>query len=262
LNCGTRLDEEYCPRCGQAATDVNVSFPRFTAQFLSEAFDLDSRVARTLGPLLLSPGRITLDYIAGRRVRYVHPLRLFLVVSLLYFFLLAIVTSQALLDAGPVVDDNEITEEDSREVEELLGGRVMAGAKRAAEDPRDFVGDLIESGPTVMFLVLPIFALLLKLLHPRRLLVQHLVFALHVHAVLFMIMTPWVLLGAFAPEPVADRAGWLLLYPILYTPLAMHTVYGGRWWATLLRFALLSLAHSVVLLTALVLAVVGTLALS
>lgn len=85
-NCGTPLLGEHCYACGQPTKGLVRHFSSVAGDFMDTVFNVDSRVLRTIGPLLLRPGWLTLEYFAGRRVRYVTPARLFLFLSLLAFF--------------------------------------------------------------------------------------------------------------------------------------------------------------------------------
>ena len=85
-NCGAPLLGEHCYACGQPTKGLVRHFSSVVGDFMDTVFNIDSRVLRTLGPLLFRPGWLTLEYFAGRRVRYVTPARLFLFLSLLAFF--------------------------------------------------------------------------------------------------------------------------------------------------------------------------------
>ena len=85
-NCGAPLMGEHCFSCGQPTKGLVRHFSSILGDFFDTVFNIDSRVLRTLGPLLARPGWLTLEYFAGRRVRYVTPMRLFLFLSLLAFF--------------------------------------------------------------------------------------------------------------------------------------------------------------------------------
>ena len=84
-NCNQSLaDGPFCPHCGQKDEGLPTMRQLF-GQVLDDVFSIDSKVVRTYTTLLLKPGRITSEYLAGRRARYVRPLRLYLLNSLLYF---------------------------------------------------------------------------------------------------------------------------------------------------------------------------------
>ena len=80
-NCGQPLYGPFCSHCGQHVRDLHRSTWRFVADFFENAFSWDNKLVLTLRPLLTRPGALTRDYLHGRRVRYVHPLRLFLFTS-------------------------------------------------------------------------------------------------------------------------------------------------------------------------------------
>ena len=85
-NCGAPLQGEHCYACGQPTKGLVRHFSSVMGDFFDTVFNIDSRVLRTLGPLLTRPGFLSLEYFAGRRVRYVTPMRLFLFLSLIAFF--------------------------------------------------------------------------------------------------------------------------------------------------------------------------------
>ncbi len=85
LNCGTHLTGQYCGRCGQRATSRFISVWELLRDAFGDLFELDSRLWRTLAPLLVRPGLLTKDYLEGRRARYMPPFRMYLVLSLLFF---------------------------------------------------------------------------------------------------------------------------------------------------------------------------------
>ncbi|GGA79452.1 hypothetical protein GCM10011521_17140 [Arenimonas soli] len=85
-NCGAELLGEHCYACGQPTKGLVRHFSSIIGDFMDSVFELDSRILRTLGPLLFKPGYLSLEYFAGRRVRYVSPVRLFVFLSLFAFF--------------------------------------------------------------------------------------------------------------------------------------------------------------------------------
>ena len=85
-NCGEPLHGHWCAQCGQAAIDYRRSFRHVIADLLDEFLNWDSKFFRTIGLLLVRPWKLTNEFLAGHRVRYVHPLRLYLLASILFFF--------------------------------------------------------------------------------------------------------------------------------------------------------------------------------
>lgn len=85
-NCREVLLGEHCYACGQPTKGLVRHFGSIIGDFMDSVFELDSRILRTLGPLLFRPGFLSTEYFAGRRVRYVSPVRLFVFLSLFAFF--------------------------------------------------------------------------------------------------------------------------------------------------------------------------------
>ena len=103
LNCGTSLAGPFCHYCGQPDRNFMRFFPALLREFMEEFLDLDSRFMRTMKPLLFKPGRLTRDYLDGRRFRYTPPLRLYIFASI-GFFLLAATLSTNAINVGMNVD--------------------------------------------------------------------------------------------------------------------------------------------------------------
>ena len=80
-NCGTGLTGPFCSHCGQHVADFHRSVWRFVAEFFDNTLCWDNKLFLTLEPLFKQPGFLTREFMLGRRVRYVHPLRLFLFTS-------------------------------------------------------------------------------------------------------------------------------------------------------------------------------------
>src|SRR5438093_3284507 len=85
-NCGALLTGHYCAQCGQAAVDYRRSFRHVVADVLDSFLNWDSKFFTTIALLILKPWRLTNEFLAGKRVRYVNPLRLYLLASILFFF--------------------------------------------------------------------------------------------------------------------------------------------------------------------------------
>jgi len=84
-NCGTELRGHYCSNCGQAAVNYHRSFRHVIVDVLDSFLNWDSKFVRTIGLLLWRPGWLTNQFVDGRRVRFLHPLRLYLLVSIVFF---------------------------------------------------------------------------------------------------------------------------------------------------------------------------------
>ncbi|WP_318309783.1 DUF3667 domain-containing protein [Flagellimonas crocea] len=89
LNCGHPLDisDKYCPNCSQANSTKKLTLKDFIDEFFSGLINYDSKLLKTLSALLLRPGRITKDYVNGKRVTYTNPFRFLLSLAFLYFLM-------------------------------------------------------------------------------------------------------------------------------------------------------------------------------
>ena len=96
LNCGTELKGPFCYFCGQPDRNFMRFFPVLLRDLMEDLLDLDSRFIRTMKPLLFKPGRLTRDYMEGRRFRYAPPMRLYIFSSIVFFLLAALLSNDAI----------------------------------------------------------------------------------------------------------------------------------------------------------------------
>ena len=85
LNCGTELRGQYCGTCGQRSRSRLISLWELVSDAFGDLLELDSRLWQTLLPLLIRPGRLTYDYLQGKRARFMPPFRMYLVLSVVFF---------------------------------------------------------------------------------------------------------------------------------------------------------------------------------
>ncbi|MCW8924681.1 MAG: DUF3667 domain-containing protein [Xanthomonadales bacterium] len=123
LNCGTELMGPFCYFCGQPDKNFMRFFPALLRDLMEDMLDLDSRFMRTLKPLLFKPGKLTRDYMNGRRFRYAPPMRVYIFSSIVFFLLAALLSSNSLqLEArdGNLVMVTPDTEEEQQKINEAL----------------------------------------------------------------------------------------------------------------------------------------------
>src|SRR5256886_1050204 len=99
-NCGALLSGPYCSQCRQAAIDYRRSFGHVLVDVLNEFLNWDSKFFTTIALLILKPWRLTNEFLAGKRVRYVNPLRLYLLASILFFFAVNYATKGVKFEPG------------------------------------------------------------------------------------------------------------------------------------------------------------------
>lgn len=203
-NCGFRAPLAFCPSCGQAQETAPPTLRAWAAEFVDDTFGVNARLPRTLAMLVRSPGLATAEWLAGRRARYVAPLRLYVICSLAMFG-----TAVALRFVGEQFGVGY------RPQGALSDGSYAEVARRSATQ--------------ALFVLVPLFAAWLAVLYRRsgRVYIEHLVFALHVHAFAFAATTAGYLM-VFAPAPLVQ---WLQaafkVWVLVYLALALRRVYGG-----------------------------------
>jgi len=87
LNCGHQVEFHYCSSCGQPNLELREPFWHFIGHSIAHYFHFESKFWQTLVPLLTKPGQLTLDYLAGKRARYIHPVSLYIFISIVYFLI-------------------------------------------------------------------------------------------------------------------------------------------------------------------------------
>lgn len=248
-NCDAELDagDNYCAECGQRNLPSRLALGELLREVASETVELDGRVARTALPFFFRPGFLTREYVRGRRAAYTSPFRLFLAATLLWVLSTTVAElrfgDEELARQGDEIHFDESVEPKTDVERWIVGvGEELAAlppeerARRASEAFRE---DL----PRAALLMIPVFALLLQLSFAGtgRYYVEHLVFALHVHAFAFFI-------AAIAALFRDDLAGTLALLAVLaYAYVALWKAYEARWWTSALRLLLLFFVHSIVL---------------
>jgi hypothetical protein len=125
--------------------------------------------------------------------------------------------------------------------------RIQEGYERALADPIKLNGPLNVWLPRLMLVLVPVFALLLAIMHwwPRTFLIEHLVFSTHIHTVVFVAFSLVALAAAILGDAGFMWAIWLIL--AIYLWMAMYRVYGRSWWLTSIKFVALLMVYSVIL---------------
>ena len=347
-NCGTTLLGSHCYRCGQPVRGLIRPLSSLFNDALDSVLNIDTRLIRTLGPLYANPGFLTTEYFAGRQVRYVTPVRLFIFLCILAFFVGSLtmpsggITIRTDMDDNPILaatseadvinyrdaelarlasvrnaipdgSGKDVAENSLRHAEEGIMeaaqaritqlreaaakgeptpppgesqisfgdqpwdattnpvhvpgapafldewvnakiGRAKGNIKRLRTDPASYKETLLSAIPTALFILVPVFALLLKTLYlfKRRLYMEHLVVTLHSHAFislqLLLIFAMLALQQLVRPDSFFDDAlawamGLLVAWIPLYLLLMQKRVYGQGWLMTLLKFFVLGTVY-------------------
>ena len=145
-NCGSTLGGQFCHTCGQSSKSMIKFFGEVIMELVDDAFGYDSRLKHSIIPLLFKPGRITLDYIRGKRFHYVLPFKLYLITSVLFILLIKNVIDTDKLNIGEIVD-NESNQQASQQVEDGINQAII-GLQEAKEETDEQLQKVIQESAT------------------------------------------------------------------------------------------------------------------
>ena len=312
-NCHAALAGEYCGVCGQRHEPHVHTVAHFAGEAFESVSHADSRLWRTLWYLLARPGFLTREFFAGRRVRYLPPFRLYLVISVLFFLVAGLPDAPMFVDDGPTPDRVDKMNAAAEELEKASGPgseplkraaaaiRLEADKEKAkldTEEPvvapdglssknamtdfcdefktpdrsanenyaklhsacakisedggRELGKTVVHNIPRAMFVFLPLLALAMKPLYwrPKRYYVEHLLFLVHNHAFVFLVLTLLALLELALVQinPVAGQHLGLVkfvawLYMIWYLFRGMRDYYGQGRALTFLKYLQVGLSY-------------------
>jgi hypothetical protein len=289
-NCQHPLTGNFCAHCGQEVKEIRRPIFFLLRDAFSSVFELDGRAFRTVFSLFTRPGFLSQEYLSGRRARYTPPLRLFLVISISFFLILSAYNSlQSMRDTirnpapttgsdtaaapAPILD-----EEGREELNQLLGlidnfnlsflserrnenlrlyMHTQSEKNLAAigEDPSGFFFDSLDYITVFMLLMMPILALIQKLLYlfSKRYYVEHLILTLHNHAFLVLSMFLSNLTTALGNlnenllGPVMGVADRLLgLWMLVYLFLSLKNFFGQGYGITAAKFVTMAILYAIV----------------
>jgi hypothetical protein len=201
-NCHKPLpgQADFCPSCGQSVKAVKRPWRDVFGELLTELFDFDGRMFLTLRLLLTRPGFLSLEYVNDRRLSYTSPIRLYLVVSLVFFFVLPMISPEP-------PDTN-------------LSDRVT-----------------VDQYSQAMFLLLPVFGLVLKVFYRRTYYLPHLVFTLYLFSAMYIVLALMLSIETLADRYLAVVLLQVLLlaYMLSYFAIALRVAYRESWPKTLVK---------------------------
>jgi hypothetical protein len=226
LNCNTRLHGQFCHACGQKAASASVKLHDFVHEATHEFLHLDGKILKTLKLLVAKPGQLTVEFLEGRRTRYVSPLRVYLTLSLIFFTLAAILPRG--LDGAVKVKGGTGLKGDT-EIER----RLSSGISKATRDSSLVGNAVLKQLPKVMFVLMPVFALIIWPFHRKqqRFYIPHLYYSVHFHAFVFLAMCVYLIVNRVGVPK--QLAALLILTVIPYHFIALRRVYGGSLGITL-----------------------------
>lgn len=250
-NCQTLLSGRYCSACGQRADAGVHTIGHFVGEAAEVLTHADSRLWNTVWPLLARPGFLTREYFAGRRARYLQPFRLYLITSVLFFVLTALLDPNGSGSAPPVPigpkDCSDVTTNLHLGSFQLLPRLQAACHNIRADSGIEFGRRLTHNLGRAMFVFLPLVAALMKLLYwrPRRYYLEHLLLLIHNHSFAFLVMSIYMLATHWISS--GNVVGVLFLitawYLVRYLYRSVRNFYGQSAWLTVLKFGVLGCVY-------------------
>jgi len=234
-NCGAALNGAFCAACGQRSVPINPTVSELAGDAWNELSGYDGRFAATFRGLL-RPGQLTADYLQGRRARYLSPVRLYLICSVVYFLFAAAAPEGAGGIRIGVWDDRgdaTLTAEDRAALEAELADspwplRVMLDS--IAKDPVAFRARIFTILPRVFIAMLPVYAGIVWLFYRSMRFPAALVFAVHLHAFAFLAMAISEAAKFSGSDVIGLTIGVIMVVILsIYALRAQHVVFGGTW---------------------------------
>lgn len=324
-NCSAPLAGPFCAQCGQHDVDYHRGFHHLFHDLAENLFHFEGKFFVTVAWLMARPGRITMEFNAGRRASQLNPLRFYIFVSVLFFLGVSMLNHGHLIDLNRKQVDQlqldlnknmkqvkdltaDFTPEEKAELIRRLAESVKTDGKllqrrkeviaaiRAARpmpsipgtsdvpgrkgpktkvrlDRSSWIGERLgqklTSGeltisdmwdavehriPTLLFLGVPLFAILLKIFYlgSGKYYVEHLIFSLHLHTWLFLVImvgNGYLKIASLGPGWLDNLLGWALtLWAIWYAFRSFRVVYQQGRFLTAVKIMLLGMIHSFALL--------------
>lgn len=275
-NCGQQLDShwEYCPVCGQSVYQVQGSIKYLISEISGNLYSFDSKLFRTIKYLFTKPGLVASEYVSGKMVSYVPPVRLYIFVSLLLLFSTSISTctkenkerKNVEINVNPSYGGQVFTKELSNKILNyndnqldsfIHNTRIEPGyfnkqmtlrmAKISLYGVSPFIDKIKANATLGMFLLMPLSALILRIFYrkKRRLYFDHLIAALYMHTVIFLLFILNELTGLLFNF---DWFLWVLVIFYVYFIWSLRNFYDTKWKPAIWRSIPIVFTYFVVLL--------------
>lgn len=288
LNCGAKLQGDYCHECGQKNKDIQLSFFKLLKNFFDEITFFDNKIFTTLKLLIYNPAKLTQSYINGKRMRFVPPFRLYLFLSSIYFIFAVSNMKEGIskikLNENPelaeVMQDSilqkelelnlALKEKDSLEISksDWIEKKWKSLTAEFEKDPQLFISEFTttfsEKLPYLLYLSLPALAFLLWLFYWRKTrsyYVNHFVFSLYLFSSVFFYLilenVIEIIINQFTTTPFNFNDFNFILFGI-FPYIALYLFYKQSLIKTFFKLLLLSLVLSIYMFTLLLVMLVAS----
>jgi hypothetical protein len=263
-NCGAPLTGRFCSSCGQRAIPPRPTVRELAGDAWNELVGWDGKFLRTLRMLVRHPGELTRAAIEGRRARYISPVRLYLVCSIVYFLVAAAaplpdeevavtVGFDAGLDVGIGASDptgaafdkavrvglDALTPDERALVEAEIARQpaVFRPLMRGLlEDYGSMQRRMVDILSRALFVLVPVLGLVLAMFYRGRHYPEHLYAALHLQTFVFLALT-FQALAEYTRSGVVGVAARMIaaIVIVAYAVVAQRHIYGDSWPKTVIK---------------------------
>lgn len=268
LNCSTKLTGDYCHSCGQKHIDIRKPFFQIISTIIDSLFSLDNRLIKTLPALFFKPGFLSKEFTTGKRVRYTAPFKLFMFSSILFFFLLGITETEQTIDIKTEVEKSVVENQQSNTLpndnaEEAYDDE--SAFNEAIDDiiqnPSEYRAKVYKALSYMFFILMPLFALLLKVLtrKKKRVYIEHLVHSVHIHTFGFCIGSMLLIIELIFNKSYTIVNYGLFIALIFYLVASIKQFYRASWvyslWKSVLLLSIYSVFFIAIMVSSIVVAI-------
>jgi ribosomal protein L37E len=165
-NCGHFVEKRFCPECGQENIETRQRFHYLFMHFFEDFVHYDGRFWKTIQHLLFHPAKLTKEYLAGKRNRYVPPVTLYIFISFVTFFLPSILPDSD--SKGEKTEPAKVSAENAEKTDNNQDKTVVINGKTIKLDHEKLKERIVHDFPKTIFLYMPVFAFWLWLFHSKK----------------------------------------------------------------------------------------------
>ena len=238
LNCGASVTGNFCHHCGQRVREnLDRSLGRLLGEFFNNIFFLDNRFFISMRYLVSFPGRMTVEFLEGKRKKFISPVTLFLFLNLIYFIV------NPLSDYSLSLYDQIHGQPYSRWTKTWVDGKLQTEGLDEKEYRITYQNTSDNVSKSIMIINIPMIAVFVYLMafKKRRFYFDSLLYSFHFFS---LYITSWVMLD-WADELISLLAGhddsvisfatlplFVFVIPLLYAIFSIKKFMSIRWyWA-------------------------------
>ncbi len=267
LNCNKGLEPwmEFCPKCGQENHIKRASIKLLTKDFLQDYWTFDSKLFRSLYPLMFKPGYLTKEFITGRRKKYIPPIRLYIFISFIFFLMSSwlnqesnmklvgtnrdsnptIIRDTFMNDKGEIefntinttvdVNKEDLNGMDSASIQMLNGIQGFITRMSDPENMSKVKKQIKQKTPMFLFILIPLLALILRWFFYRKkhFYVDYLVFAIHIQTFIFVFLLFSKIISSMITIPFSGLIGFVVI--LTYSTISGKITFGISYTGSLFR---------------------------